>query len=80
MNLFFEMLKEADDNVLCECASALVSLEGHSVKGPSVKIEVHTQVSLEKRLEMLKEKQRPQRKHTLHVSTACNLQAKLSGF
>lgn len=32
MNLFFEMLKEVDDNVLCEC------------------------VSLEKRLEMLKEK------------------------
>ena len=28
MNLFFEMLKEVNDNVLCECASALVSLKG----------------------------------------------------
>lgn len=56
MNLLFEMLKEVDDNVLCECASALASLKRHSVQGPSVKIEVHMQVSLEKRLEMLKEK------------------------
>lgn len=80
MNLFFEMLKEVDDNVLCECASALASLKRHSVQDPSVKIEVHMQVSLEKRLEMLKEKQRPQRKKTLRVSIACILQAKLLGF
>jgi len=80
MNLFSEMLKEVDDNVLCECASALASLKRYSVQGPSVKIEVHMQVSLEKRLEMLKEKQRPQRKKTLRVCIACILQAKLLGF
>ena len=59
MNLFFEMLKEVNDNVLCECVRAFAFLRSKIVSVYITALHVEMQVPLEKRLDMLKEKQGP---------------------